>query len=262
MKKLLVMFLFGIFLFGCLGPEPPVEEPIAYYGDTAFVDYILWIDGEIVDTSLEEVARDKDIYTPFRDYAPLEVKIILGEENPYIDGFVKAIVGMKENETITVDIPPGEAYGEYDEGLSYSRERYYNKSAFETLPRAYFEERNITIKNGTVFTTDIGRVFIEEFDNETVTIMYVFQPGDIFEYNGFAHNVEAILEDLTYRIRIDAEENKSYYTLSPITGYMKYVRVTEVTNDTITMDENPFLAGKTLTYNITLVDLEKASAED
>ena len=262
MKKLLVMFLFGIFLFGCLQPEPPVEEPTAYYGDTAFVDYILWIDGDIVDTSLEEVARENEIYTPFRDYAPLEVKIILGEENPYIDGFVKAIVGMKENETITVDIPPGEAYGEYDEGLSYSRERYYNKSAFETLPRDYFEERNISIKNGTVFTTDIGKVFIHEFNNETVTIMYVFQPGDSFEYNGFSHNVVSTTQNLTYLIMVDAKENKTYYTLSPVTGYMKYVRVTEVTNDTIILDENPALAGKTLTYNITLVDLEKASAED
>lgn len=262
MKKLLALFLFGMFLFGCLEPEPPVEGPTANYGDTATVDYILWIGGELTDTSMEEVATEEEIYNPFRDYVPLELKIILGEESPYIEGFVKAIVGMKVNETRTVDIPPGEAYGEYDPSLAYMLPRYYNKSAFETLPRNYFEERNITIENGTSFSTDIGTLFIHEFDNDTVTIMYVFQPGQSFEYNGFAHNVVSTSENFTYLIRIDAEENKSYYSLSPITGYMKYLRVTEVTNDSITIDENGPLAGKMLTYNITLVDLEKASIEE
>jgi len=260
MKKIAVLFLLGMFVFGCLEPEPPIEEPTANYGDTAFVDYILWVDSDIIDTSIEEIARENEIYTPFRDYSPLEVNILLGEENPYIEGFVKAIVGMKENETITVEIPPADAYGEYDRGISYTQPRYYNKSAFETLPREYFEERNITIGNGTVFTTDIGRVFIHEFDNETATIMYVFQPGDSFEYNGFTHNVVSTTENLTYLIMVDAQENKTYYTLSPVTGYMKYVRVTNVTNSTITLDENHPMAGKSLIYNITLVDLVKASA--
>ena len=258
MKKILVLFLFGMFVFGCLEPGPPVEEPTANYGDTAFVDYILWIDGEIVDTSMDEIARENDIYNPFREYGPLEVNVMLGEGNPYIDGFVKAIVGMKVNETITVDIPPGEAYGEYDPRLVYTLPRYYNKSAFETLPRNYFEDRNITIANGTSFSSDVGTLFIHEFDNDTVTIMYVFQPGHSFEYNGFTHTVVESTQNLTYLIRIDAQENKSYYSLSQITGYMKYLRVTEVTNDTITIDENGPLAGKTLTYNITLVELEKA----
>ncbi len=261
MKKILVLFLFGMLMSSCLEPGPQPEEPAAYYGDTATVDYILWIDGGIVDTSMKNVAEEEGIYTPFREYGPLEVKLILGEENPYIEGFVKAIIGMKVNETRTVDIPPGEAYGEYDPDLAYTLPRYYNKSAFETLPRSYFEERNITVENGTSFSSVVGTLFIHDFDNETVTIMYFFQPGHSFEYNGFMHNVVES-GNFTYLIRVDAEENKSYYSLSQISGYMKYLRVTKVTNDTITIDENGPLAGKTLTYNLTLVDLEKSSPEE
>ncbi len=263
MKKFLVLFAFGILLLGCIGPEPEPERPTAYYGDTVTVDYILTVDGEMIDTSIEQVARDNALYTPFKTYKPLSFKMELG--GMLIDGFVNGIVGMKVNETRTFEIPPGDdAYGYYDQTRVYNVSRYYKFNALEEVPISYFEENNITLEIGTGFDTDIGTVFIENVSNDTgiVTIMYVFQEGDGFSYNGFHHIVTGGLdENYSYTIMFDIRENGTYYTTSLIDRKPVSLKVTKLTNETITFDENHLLAGKTLEYTVTLLDLEKAQVE-
>jgi FKBP-type peptidyl-prolyl cis-trans isomerase 2 len=258
MKKLLALFALGILLLGCVGPEPEPEAPTAYYGDTVTIDYILYVDGKTVDTSIEQVARDEGIYSIFRTYQPLTFELELGEV--LIDGFVKGIVGMKVNESKVFTVPPGpDAYGYYDPTRVYNVSRYYKFDALEEVPRSYFEGRNITLEVGAGFDTDIGTVFIENMTNDTVTIMYIFQPGDSFNYNGFHHVVvSGTDENVSYTIMFDVRENATYYTTSLIDGEPVRVKVTKLTNDTITFDENHDLAGEELVYNVTLLDLVKA----
>jgi len=262
MKKLLVLFAIGFLLLGCINPPPP-EQPTAYYGDTVTVDYILTVDGKITDTSIEQVARDNALYTPFRTYQPLRFKMELG--GSLIDGFVKGIVGMKAGESKIFEIPPGDdAYGNYEPRKAYNVSRYYKFNALEEVPISYFEDKNIALEMGTGFDTDIGTVFIQNISNDTgvVTIMYVFQPGEGFSYNGLHHVVvKGTDENLTYTIMLDVRENATYTTTSLIDGKIASLRVIGLTNETITFDENHPLAGKTLVYNITLLDLEKAQIE-
>lgn len=268
MKKLLVLFAFAVLLLGCIGPvteepeeipEGPVEPegPTAYYGDFVSVDYILYVDDEVYDTSIEDVARDADLYNPFRKYVPLNFTLEL--DSGFINGFVKGIIGMRENETRTFMIlPSSDSYGVYNASRAYNVPRYYNMSAFEVVPRSYFEERNISIEEGTAFTTDIAQVFVHNVSGDDITIMYVFHQGDEFRYGGFRHVVVASSSDLVYTIMLDVEENETYTTTSLVDGRLVLARATKVTNDTITFDENHPLAGKTLVYDVTLVDLVKA----
>ncbi len=257
MKKLIVLLALGILLFGCVAEEEPQPElPAAEYGDIVTVDYVLTVENEIIDTSMEQVARDAGIYNPYREYAPLYFRLELNAG--LINGFVKGIVGMKENETKTFTIPPGpDGYGSYDPARVYNVSRYYNVSAFEVVPRSYFEERNITIQEGAVFNTEKAQVFIHNISGDDITIMYVFHQGDSFESAGFSHVVVAS-QNLTYTMMLDVKENGTYMTTSLVDGKPAMLRVTKLTDDTITFDENHFLAGKTLVYNITLLDLEKA----
>lgn len=257
MKKLLVLFALGILLFGCLEPEPEPEET-AYYGDIVTVDYILYVDGEMIETSMEDVARDNALYSPFKTYRPLTFRLELGEG--IIEGFVKGIIGMKENESTMFTIPPGpDAYGYYDPMKVYNVSRYYQFNALEVVPRSYFEDKNITVEVGTGFDTEIGTVFIENVSGDEVTMMYVFQPGDGFSYNGFHHVVvSGTDENMSYTMMFDVRENGTYHTTSLIDGKPVSVKVTKLTNDTITFDENHNLAGETLEYNVTLLHLEKA----
>ncbi|NYZ77024.1 FKBP-type peptidyl-prolyl cis-trans isomerase, partial [Candidatus Micrarchaeota archaeon] len=179
MKKILALLVIGFLLLGCINPPPPPpEQPAAYYGDSVAVDYILTVDGKVLDTSMTDVARNNSIYTPMRTYAPLEFPLLLGNGTSLLPGFVNGVVGMKVNESKTVTLPPEDGYGIYDPLGVYNVSHYYNMSSTEVVPRSYFEERNITVENGSGFSTDIGTVFIQEYNDNNVTLMYLFQPGD------------------------------------------------------------------------------------
>ncbi|MFH1221971.1 MAG: FKBP-type peptidyl-prolyl cis-trans isomerase [Candidatus Micrarchaeota archaeon] len=265
MKKMFfVLFvLLAAAMFGCIIPPTPQENvtnqtPVqtANYGDTVAVDYMLTVDGNLLDTNIESVAKNNSMYTPFKSYQPLRFPLLLGPDSGVIPGFAKGIVGMKVNETKTFEVKPEDGYGAYNAQLAYNVSKYYNKSAFETIPRSFFEGSNITLENGTGFNTDIGQVFVQEFNDANVTIMYLFQPGDTFNYNGF-HHVVVGSNNLTYRIMLDVRVNGSYDSLSPLTGQKATLRVTALDNETMTIDENRQLAGKTLLFNVTLRELQK-----
>ena len=85
-------------------------------GDTISVDYVGKLeDGTIFDTSIKEVAVEAGIYNQNRDYKPLTFTVGAGQ---MIKGFDEGVVGMKEGEEKTLEIPPEEAYGEYREDLA------------------------------------------------------------------------------------------------------------------------------------------------
>lgn len=60
------------------------------------------------DTSMKSEAEKAGLYSPARDYKPLQV--VLGAHQ-VISGFEEALMGMKVNETKEVTIPPERAYG-------------------------------------------------------------------------------------------------------------------------------------------------------
>ncbi|ACV23979.1 FKBP-type peptidyl-prolyl cis-trans isomerase [Methanocaldococcus fervens] len=83
-------------------------------GDYVKVDYILVVDGEVIDTSIEEVAKENGIYYPEREYEPLGFVVGNGD---LIEGFEEAVIGMEVGEEKTVTIPPEKGYGFRDEKL-------------------------------------------------------------------------------------------------------------------------------------------------
>lgn len=64
--------------------------------------------GKVFDTSMKSEAVKAGLYTPARDYRPLQV--VLGTHQ-VIQGFEEALLGMKVNEEKEVTIPPEKAYG-------------------------------------------------------------------------------------------------------------------------------------------------------
>jgi FKBP-type peptidyl-prolyl cis-trans isomerase 2 len=249
------LLVLGLFIFGCVGPEP--EEPeVVEYGDIVSVNYILKVDGEIIDTNINQVARDSNTYTPFREYGPLYFEVILGEDNPILPAFVKEMVGMKVNESKIFFLAPEDAYGIYEPNRVYNVSRYYEMEALETVPMSFFEERDINISEGEGFDTEQGTVFITNITDDEVEIMYVYEIGDGFYVNGF-HHVIVGNQNLSYIVTFDVREGGTYDTISLIDGEPVTVTVTELTNETITFDENHPLSDKTLEYNVTMLSIEK-----
>lgn len=81
----------------------------AQKGDTVNVHYLgKYVGGKVFDTSIESEARKSGLFSPARDYKPIQVKLGGGQVIP---GFEEALLGMTINEEKEVTIPPEKAYG-------------------------------------------------------------------------------------------------------------------------------------------------------
>lgn len=81
----------------------------AKVGDTVSVHYVgKFPGGKIFDTSMKAEAIKAGLFSPARDYKPLQV--VIGQHQ-VISGFEEALVGMVVNETKEVTLTPEKAYG-------------------------------------------------------------------------------------------------------------------------------------------------------
>ncbi|AHL23385.1 FKBP-type peptidyl-prolyl cis-trans isomerase [Thermococcus nautili] len=78
-------------------------------GDYVLFNYVgRFENGEVFDTSIEELARKHGVYVEDREYGPMWARIGVGEIIPGLD---EAIIGMEPGEKKTVMVPPEKAYG-------------------------------------------------------------------------------------------------------------------------------------------------------
>ncbi|HSB47353.1 MAG TPA: FKBP-type peptidyl-prolyl cis-trans isomerase [Candidatus Bilamarchaeum sp.] len=278
MRKLFVVLLLGLLVFGCVNPpttqnnssKPPVITPVnntsisqpnttkpglpAGYtlglGDQASVWYTLWVNGTVIDTNNATLANESGIYNPKRAYVPLNFSVEFNKG--LIDGFIFGVVGMRVNETLFFNVSPDRGYGPYDLAKVITIGRYYNKSLYETVPRSYFEDKNITIQKGEGFDTQYGTVFIDDFNDENVTIFYLLTPGANVTVNGIPQQVKE-LTNLSATMEYMFVENRSYVLPNPQTGLKANYRVLSKTEDNITLDSNHPLANETLRFRVTLI---------
>ena len=86
-----------------------LSQATAQNGDTVSVHYLgRFPGGRVFDTSMKAEAVKAGLFSPARDYKPLQV--VLGQHQ-VISGFEEALLGMKINETKEVTLPPEKAYG-------------------------------------------------------------------------------------------------------------------------------------------------------
>ena len=110
---------------GCTdkGNNETGDSRVVKTGDTVQVDYTGKLEnGTVFDTSIEEVAKQADIYVNGRTYAPLTFVAGAGQ---MIKGFDEGVIGMKVGEEKTITIPPERSLWRIqqikDPGDSYKR---------------------------------------------------------------------------------------------------------------------------------------------
>src|SRR5690606_11017001 len=67
-----------------------------------------FLDGTVFDTSIEQVARDNNLFDSNRDYAPFPIKLAYSQ---VITGWHYALIQMKEGEKATALFPSRYGYG-------------------------------------------------------------------------------------------------------------------------------------------------------
>ncbi len=88
--------------------QAELTEITAQKGDTVSVHYLgKFPGGKVFDTSTKAEAVKSGLFSPARDYKPLQV--VLGAHQ-VISGFEDALIGMSVNETKEVTLPPEKAY--------------------------------------------------------------------------------------------------------------------------------------------------------
>lgn len=89
------------------------DPTIVNKGDFILIDYIGEVrdTGEIFDTTLEDKAKEAGIYRENDRYGP--TLVIVGE-NWVIEGLDESLVGRREGEEFTVEIPPEKGFGTRD----------------------------------------------------------------------------------------------------------------------------------------------------
>jgi len=278
MRYLIIMSLVLLLAFGCVNPpqagnnttySPPVisngtnvSQPsqnlsganYANFNDNVSVMYALYVDGKLYDTNNATLANESGIYNPGNAYIPFNFTVAL--DRGIINGFVLNIIGMEENETLSFRVAPEKGYGAHDPSQVVVVPRYYEKNLTEVVPRSYFTERNLNVSNGTGFKAAMGTIIIQDFNDENVTIFYLLDQN--FTTNGIPQKVVES-QNFTAKIEFDLDVNGTYALPDPQTGQKQLFRVTDKTGTNITLDANHPLAGKTLDFTVTMLDIQKAS---
>lgn len=94
--------------------EENPEGEAAVEGDSLLVNYTgYFLNGAVFDTSLEQTARDNNLFNASREYEPYPIRLAY---TSVIPGWHYALAQMREGEKATALIPSDYAYGPYGQG--------------------------------------------------------------------------------------------------------------------------------------------------
>jgi len=125
-------------------------------GDFVVFNYVgRFENGEVFDTSYEDIARENDIYVEEREYGPLGINVGTGE---LIQGLDEALIGMEPGEKKTVKVPPEKAYG------------MPNPNLFVEMPMEEFTKVGLEPVEEMYVMTDSGVAKISKVEDDKVTL--------------------------------------------------------------------------------------------
>ncbi|MFQ6136807.1 MAG: peptidylprolyl isomerase [Candidatus Hydrothermarchaeales archaeon] len=125
-------------------------------GDIVKVSYTGKLEnGRVFHTSNEEVAKEAGIHDPEKNYEPLSVKVGTGQ---VLQGFDRALIGMKKGEEKKVTVPPEEGYG------------LRQTTLLKSVNREIFKQHDIEPFKGMRLDTAQGLAVVSRFDDEHVEL--------------------------------------------------------------------------------------------
>ena len=125
-------------------------------GDFVVFNYIgKFENGEIFDTTYENIAKEAGIYMEDRTYGPLGANVGVGELIPGMD---EALLGMEVGERKNITIPPEKGYGMPRDDLIIN------------VPTSEFKKAGIEPIEGAYIMTDSGIAQITTIGEENITL--------------------------------------------------------------------------------------------
>jgi FKBP-type peptidyl-prolyl cis-trans isomerase 2 len=250
------------------------ENRAAQKGDVVKVDYIGKLaDGRVFDTSIYSVAADnttnpKSLSFSFRGnetvYKPYE--FILGSQGT-LTGFSEGIVGMKKGETRTIVIPAGEGYT-LNESKLITLQLTESVPVQRTMSISDFEDYFSATPTGFMLYTDPvygWNVQVLFVDGANVRLLNDIPSGgaDYKAYGSSSDPSQGWQINATYdstgdniivHHQLDASSAFAKKGID-YTGSEIYVESVDVTNGTAVINHDREVAGKELTFIVTLISI-------
>lgn len=259
--------------------------PGAVKGDIVKVDYILKLEnGTVMDTSMQTVAKENNIFNANRTYQPMQLTAGSGQ---VIKGFDNALIGMRKGQTKTITVSPADGYGEWkienvaNISRTFESDRYVTSNLTASdVPKATFAQyfgSNVSVGDIVTDPQSDFKFKVLAMNDENVTLILHPEIGKTITipttgFNATATKVTATT--VTWRQDPPQTVEKQYGTVIYTVTATKIIEtldvkvgdrvsigvVTEVTDDTVLIDMNSPLAGKTLIFTITMVDVMKPAS--
>ncbi len=226
-------------------------------GDTVTVDYTGYLeDGKVFDTSLQVVAEKTDIKK--KDFIPLKFTVGAGQVVP---GFEENIIGLGKGESKRFIINPDKAYGESNPDLilkDMKRDLYIKK--YSNVTNSLFKD----LFNKDPTTGDVlelqqvpWKLKVSSIKDGIIFMENLLNLGDKINLPGtnWESDVKEIKDDV---ITIYQNPKLGDYISFPTSKGMVVGSVSNVDTYVYSIDKNHPLAGKTLTFEVTVKDVIKA----
>jgi len=226
-------------------------------GDKVKVDYSLYVNDKLFQTTMIEDAKSSNIYDEKVTYKPFE--FVIGS-NSVLKKFEDTVKKMNVGEEKTIELLPSEAYGEFDEkkvikGLR--KEVVINKTSFidiNSFKELFAKEPVLNdFVKGITMPWDIKVVSV---NNGLVEVENVLTKGQKIVLPGSSW--DSIVEDVSENSIKIMQYPKIGDSLIIPTETLLRGTVLDVSDETFDVDLNGHLAGKTLKFKIILREIVKS----
>ncbi len=283
---IIIIALVGLYLYSNTGTQEKDNHTVKK-GDTVYLKFTQKLEnGTILDTNYEDIAKETGIIKD--KYPPLIFKIGAGQASP---GLENSVLGMTAGEKKTITLTPKDAYGEYKTTLIGTAERIQKQPRnitvlnYESLTSDRFKEvfnKRVAILGDDVSTDAIPwKYTITDIKPDNITVKAKIKIGEVYQlpdtpyWNSTA--IEVRDEETTFRqdpkigltvptqlgnATVTTSQEAIILTINPDIGDTYILngmpaKVIEVNEYNIILDANHPLAGKTIIFDLELLQRAK-----
>jgi FKBP-type peptidyl-prolyl cis-trans isomerase 2 len=267
-RVLLLAVVLSLLLIGCLGEDAPVKpsdttgpgqtpkEGNPVEGDVASINYIMKVEGIVVDTTYEEIARESHnsrLIFPVHPFGfePLAFIIGSGHINPELN---TALKDMNIGDKKTIVLPPEKSiHGTRRESYVQVIPRFSLVPLEEAIPTNLIELTfEVEPEEGRVVSYQYWNSTIIATNDDLTTLRHNPIPGSNYEFPG--GNVTINLNNSFITMEFIPLINVTFIEMSAPEGYVTILSSNETH---MVVDYNNHLAGKTLEIEIVLEEISK-----
>jgi len=235
-----------------------ISKPKIAVGDTVTLDYTGYLDnGTVFDTSIQEIGVQAGIKR--QTYEPLIFTIGQGQ---IVIGFEEQVIGLGKEDKKRFTVAPDKAYGQFREEFigGISRMLNFTKYSYISIDR-YNQLSQDKPSVGSVLNVNYIPWDMKILDfNETIVkienVMNVGQKLDLSNLFGIQWESVVIGVEDEF-ILIKQNPNIGDIMITPLQQGTRIARVINFNETSITLDSNHPLAGKTLTFEINIKEINK-----